>query len=68
MGPRLKLPPYIHGFIDHKTLSEVERYTKDADRKRLATSGMAKRLAQSVNTKGANLGAQSGKPIVKSLK
>jgi integrase len=52
----------------HKTLSEVERYTKDADRKRLATSGMAKRLAQSVNTKVANLGAQSGKPIVKSLK
>jgi hypothetical protein len=27
----------------HRTLSEVQRYTDDADRKRLATSGMAKR-------------------------
>ena len=26
----------------HKTLSEVQRYTADADRKRLADSGMAK--------------------------
>jgi len=26
----------------HKTLAEVQRYTKDADRKKLADSGMAK--------------------------
>jgi hypothetical protein len=35
---------------DTKTLSEVQRYTNDADRKRLAESGMAKRREQSVNT------------------
>jgi integrase len=34
----------------HKTLSEVQRYTADADRKRLADSGMAKRRGQSENT------------------
>jgi integrase/recombinase XerD len=28
----------------HKTLSQVERYTEWADRKRLANAGMAKRL------------------------
>jgi hypothetical protein len=40
----------------HRTLSEVQRYTADADRKKLADSGMAKRLAgQSENTEVANL-------------
>jgi hypothetical protein len=52
----------------HKTLSEVERYTKDADRKRRATSGMAKRIGQSVNAQLAKPGAEIGKPIAKSLK
>jgi len=32
----------------HNTLSEVDRYTKDVDRRRLATSGMAKRVGQSM--------------------
>jgi hypothetical protein len=52
----------------HKTLTEVERYTRDADRKQLATSGMAKRQGQSVNTTVANRSAGSGKPTAKSLK
>jgi len=40
----------------HRTLSEVQRYTADADRKKLADSGMAKRLAgQSENAEVANL-------------
>jgi hypothetical protein len=29
----------------HRTLSEVQRYTADADRKKLADSGMKKRIA-----------------------
>jgi integrase len=52
----------------HRTLSEVQRYTDGADRKRLADSGMAKRRDQSVNTKVSNLGAQSVKPTAKALK
>ena len=51
----------------HKTLSEVDRYTQDADGKRLATSAMAKRQAQSTNSKVANLGTRSGKPAAKLL-
>ena len=43
----------------HKTLTEVQRYTDDADRKRLAESGMAKRRNQSVNTVLSNLDAQN---------
>jgi integrase len=52
----------------HKTLSEVQRYTDDVDRKRLAESGMAKRQGQSVNTTLSNLGVQGVKPTAKSLK
>jgi integrase len=53
----------------HKTLSEVERYTKDADRKRLATSGMAKlRGGQKVNVELSNPTAQTVKPAAKLLK
>src|SRR5262249_49980258 len=52
----------------HRTLSEVQRYTEDADRKRLADSGMAKRRDQSENTGVANLAVSSGKPTSKSLK
>jgi integrase len=37
----------------HKTLSQVQHYTMDADRKRLATSGMAKR--QNENKQMSNL-------------
>ena len=52
----------------HRTLSEVQRYTEDADRKRLADSGMAKRRDQRENSEVANLTPQSGKPVLKSLK
>jgi integrase/recombinase XerD len=52
----------------HKTLTEVQRYTDDADRKRLAESGMAKRQGQSMNKRVANRPAQTGKPAAKSLK
>ena len=52
----------------HKTLTEVQRYTDDADRKRLAESGMAKRQGQSMNKQLANLPAKTGKPAAKSLK
>jgi hypothetical protein len=52
----------------HRTLSEVQRYTDEADRKRLATSGMAKRRGQIENSEVANLGAQSGKPASKALR
>jgi hypothetical protein len=47
----------------HKTLSEVQRYTDAADRKRLAETGMAKRHgAQKTNAGVANLRTRSGKP------
>jgi hypothetical protein len=39
----------------HKTLTEVQRYTKDADRKKLADSGMAKLRGQSENTNVTNI-------------
>src|SRR6516162_1237627 len=52
----------------HRTLSEVQRYTDDADRKRLATSGMAKRRDRTENNEVANLDPRSGKPACKSLR
>jgi hypothetical protein len=53
----------------HKTLSELERYTSDADRKRLATSGMAKlRGGQTENTEVSNPATQTVKPDLKPLK
>jgi len=51
-----------------RTLSEVQRYTDDADRKRLATSGMAKRRDRTENNEVANLDPRSGKPACKSLR
>lgn len=52
----------------HRTLSEVQRYTDEADRKRLATSGMAKRRDQIENAGVANLSPWSGKPASKPLR
>jgi integrase len=52
----------------HKTLSEVQRYTDDADRKRLADSGMAKHRTQTVNSQVSNLAPSSVKPTAKLLK
>jgi integrase len=47
----------------HRTLSEVQRYTDDADRQRLADSGTAKKRGQSENNSVANLPARGGKPL-----
>ncbi len=49
----------------HKTLSEVQRYTDEANMKKLATSGMAKLRGQSGNADVTNIAAplhsQAGK-------
>ena len=46
----------LMGISGHKTLSEVQRYTDDAEKKKLAKSGMAKKLrAQTENTDVTNL-------------
>ena len=52
----------------HRTLSEVQRYTEDADQKQLADTCMAKKRGQSENASVANLGARGGKPRSKLLK
>jgi hypothetical protein len=53
----------------HKTLSEVERYTKGANQKRLAGQGAAKRLgAQSGNSQLANPAVGLATLVAKSLK
>jgi integrase len=57
----------------HRTLAEVERYTQGADQKKLAASGMAKRLAakrpaQSGNGDVTNTGAAMIQTPAKSLK
>jgi len=57
----------------HRTLAEVERYTQGADQKKLAASGMAKRLAakrpaQSGNGDVTNTGASMLQTPAKSLK
>jgi Phage integrase family len=52
----------------HKTLSEVQRYTKDADRKKLADSGMAKLRGQSENTNVTNIAPHLHKHGASSLK
>lgn len=52
----------------HKTLSEVQRYTNDADRKRLADSGMAKLRGQSKNADVTNTAAPLHKHAANPLK
>jgi hypothetical protein len=52
----------------HRTLAEVQRYTEDADRKRLAESGMAKLRGQSENTNVTNTAAPVHKQPAKALK
>jgi integrase len=50
----------------HKTLSEVQRYTDAADKKRLASSGMAKRkAAQKKNAGVTNLRTRGDKSASK---
>jgi integrase len=52
----------------HRTLTEVQRYTKDADRKKLADSGMAKMRGQNENADVTNLAAPLHKPVANALK
>lgn len=52
----------------HKTLTEVQRYTEKADKKRLASSGMAKMRDQSENSDSTNLASKSNKPFANPLK
>ena len=49
----------------HRTLSEVQRYTDEANRKLLADSGMAKLKRRNENTAVANPGAAIGNPQAK---
>jgi hypothetical protein len=51
----------LMAFSSHKTLSEVQRYTSAADKKRLADSGAAKMRGQSENNEVTNLEASSYK-------
>jgi len=52
----------------HKTLTEVQRYCKDADRKRLADSGMAKLRGQSENADVTNKAVLVHKHAANTLK
>ncbi len=52
----------------HKTVTEVQRYCAEADRKRLADSAMDKMRGQTTNSQVANLEASRGKPGANSLK
>jgi integrase len=52
----------------HKTLAEVERYTKGSNKKTLADSGMAKRIGQSVNGGVTNAAARPLQTPAKLLK
>src|SRR6516162_1312140 len=45
----------LMAFSGHKTLTEVQRYTTDADRKKLADSAMAKLRGRSENTNVTNI-------------
>jgi integrase len=58
----------LMAFSGHKTLSEVQRYTTAADKKRLADSGQAKMQAQNENTDVTNIGSSLHKQPQKSLK
>jgi len=52
----------------HKTLSEVQRYTKDADRRKLADSAMAKLRSQTGNDNVTNIKPPLHKHEANSLK
>jgi hypothetical protein len=58
----------LMAFSGHKTLTEVQRYTTDADRKRLADTAMAKLRDQSTNADYTNTAARLHKRAAKVLK
>jgi integrase len=57
----------LMAFSGHKTLTEVQRYTADADRKRLADAAMAKLRDQSKNADYTNTATHLHKRAAKSL-
>jgi hypothetical protein len=52
-------------FSGHKTLTEVQRYTTDADRKRLADAAMAKLRDQSKNADYTNTAPHLHKQVTR---
>jgi integrase len=58
----------LMAFSGHKTLAEVQRYTTDADRKRLADAAMAKLRDQSKNADYTNTAPRLHKQSSKVLK
>jgi integrase len=57
----------LMAFSGHKTLTEVQRYTTDADRKRLADAAIAKLRDQSKNADYTNTAPHLYKRVVKTL-
>jgi integrase len=58
----------LMAFSGHKTLTEVQRYTADADRKRLADAAMAKLRDQNKNADCTNTVPRLHKQLTKILK
>jgi integrase len=58
----------LMAFSGHRTLTEVQRYTTAADKKRLADSGQAKMQAQNENADVTNIGSPLHKQPQKPLK
>jgi integrase len=58
----------LMAFSGHKTLTEVQRYTTDADRKRLADAALAKLRDQSKNADYTNTAPRLHKQATKILK
>jgi hypothetical protein len=68
-GANAQMTPHeLMAISGHKTLSEVQRYTDGADRKRLAASAFAKLQDQSGNANVTNTATQLHKRATKSLK
>jgi integrase len=61
-------PHELMALSGHRTLSEVQRYTSAVDRKRLADSGMAKKVGQSENADVTNIARPLHKHAAKPLK
>jgi integrase len=58
----------LMAFSGHKTLTEVQRYTMEADRKRLADAALAKLRVQNENANYTNMAPSLHKHTTKSLK
>jgi hypothetical protein len=58
----------LMAFSGHRTLSEVQRYTDDANKKRLADSGHAKMQGRTENADATNTAYRLHKQASKHLK